>query len=50
MHHPIRGVAPPNVAARALLEGLTPEQSGAVEHGSGPLLLLAGPAPERPRR
>ena len=32
---PIRGVAPPNVAARALLEGLTPEQSRAVEHGSG---------------
>src|SRR5205823_3431757 len=41
--HPIVGVPPPPPAARGLLAGLTPEQTAAVMHGSGPLMLLAGP-------
>src|ERR1700753_3899024 len=49
MHHPIRGVAPPAVAAQALLAGLTPEQSRDGEDGSGPLLLLAGPGAGKTR-
>ncbi|MGB8878849.1 MAG: UvrD-helicase domain-containing protein [Solirubrobacteraceae bacterium] len=41
--HPIAGVPPPLPAAGELLAGLTSEQAAAVTHGSGPLLLLAGP-------
>ena len=43
MTHPIVGVPPPQSAVGGLLAGLTPEQAAAVTHGSGPLLLLAGP-------
>jgi len=43
MTHPIAGVRPPLPEADGLLAGLTPEQARAVTHGSGPLLLLAGP-------
>lgn len=45
MTHPILGVdrAPPPGRAGHLLAGLTPEQAQAVQHGPGPLLLLAGP-------
>jgi len=45
MTHPIAGAHPtPAVPGQdALLEGLTPEQSQAVRHGPGPLLLIAGP-------
>jgi DNA helicase-2/ATP-dependent DNA helicase PcrA len=43
MTHPILDVPPPLPAAERLLAGLTPEQASAVTHGSGPLLLLAGP-------
>ena len=49
MHHPIRGVTRPAVAARAQLEGLTSEQSRAVKHGTGPMLLLAGPGAGKTR-
>ncbi len=41
--HPIAGVPPPLPAASGLLAGLTPEQARAVQYGTGPLLLLAGP-------
>ncbi len=41
--HPIAGVTPPLPARSGLLAGLTPEQARAVTHGTGPLLLLAGP-------
>ena len=46
MTHPIAGVGPPapnRGDTAALLEGLTREQAQAVTHGTGPLLLLAGP-------
>ena len=45
MTHPIAGAHPPPGRPReeALLEGLTPEQAQAVQHGPGPLLLIAGP-------
>ena len=45
MTHPIAGAHPPPGQPRedALLEGLTPEQAQAVQHGPGPLLLIAGP-------
>src|SRR5215218_4854939 len=39
--HPLRA-GPPGMHD-ALLEGLTPEQTLAVSHGPGPLLLVAGP-------
>ena len=45
--HPDAGARTPDPAhpppASALLAGLTPEQADAVQHGPGPLLLLAGP-------
>ena len=47
--HPIMGVPPPLAAAGELLAGLTPEQTAAVKHGSGPLLLLAGPGAGKTR-
>ena len=45
MTHPIAGAHPPPGRPReeALLDGLTPEQTQAVQHGPGPLLLIAGP-------
>ena len=45
MTHPIAGAHTPLGQPRedALLEGLTPEQAQAVQHGPGPLLLIAGP-------
>src|SRR6516165_2967016 len=45
MTHPNAGAQPTPAAPGhdALLEGLTPEQSQAVRHGPGPLLLIAGP-------
>ena len=45
MTHPIAGAHPPPGRPReeALLDGLTPEQAQAVQHGPGPLLLIAGP-------
>ena len=45
MTHPIAGAHPPPGRPReeALLDGLTPEQAHAVRHGTGPLLLIAGP-------
>jgi DNA helicase II / ATP-dependent DNA helicase PcrA len=50
MKHPDPGVrehAPPGT--ERLLAGLTPEQAQAVIHGSGPLLLLAGPGAGKTR-
>src|SRR5437763_2876450 len=38
--------APPGLR---LLAGLTPEQAQAVTHGTGPLLLIAGPGAGKPR-
>jgi hypothetical protein len=38
--------APPG--SKRLLAGLTPEQTQAVTHGTGPLLLIAGPGPGTP--
>jgi len=47
MTHPSAGANPlpdrPPGGPNALLEGLTPEQTQAVCHGTGPLLLIAGP-------
>jgi DNA helicase-2/ATP-dependent DNA helicase PcrA len=43
LSHPLTGVPPPLPDADGLLAELTPEQAQAVRHGSGPLLLLAGP-------
>ena len=45
MTHPIVGAHPTPGRPRedALLDGLTPEQAQAVQHGPGPLLLIAGP-------
>jgi DNA helicase II / ATP-dependent DNA helicase PcrA len=45
MTHPIAGAHTPLVQSRedALLDGLTPEQTQAVQHDPGPLLLIAGP-------
>src|SRR3954453_1318716 len=47
MTHPTTGAHPrragPPGAPDTLLAGLTAEQSQAVRHGPGPLLLLAGP-------
>jgi ATP-dependent DNA helicase UvrD/PcrA len=49
MPHPERkrrANAPPG---SSLLAGLTPEQAGAVTHGTGPLLLIAGPGAGKTR-
>ncbi|MGH2948248.1 MAG: ATP-dependent helicase, partial [Solirubrobacteraceae bacterium] len=47
MTHPLAGAHPlragPPGAPDVLLEGLTPEQTQAVSHGLGPLLVVAGP-------
>ena len=45
MTHPSAGAHPPSGRPReeAVLDGLTPEQAQAVQHGPGPLLLIAGP-------
>src|SRR3954451_6123804 len=45
MTHPATGAPHPRppTGADALTAGLTPEQAEAVQHGPGPLLLLAGP-------
>src|SRR6516225_9717362 len=45
MTHPNAGAhpTPAEPADGALLDGLTPEQTQAVRHGPGPLLLIAGP-------
>src|SRR5665811_1903020 len=42
-----RDPAPPGIDR--LLSGLTPEQGQAVTHGTGPLLLLAGPGAGKTR-
>jgi hypothetical protein len=47
--HPLAGASRPLPAAHGLLEGLTPEQAQAVQHGRGPLLLLAGPGAGKTR-
>ena len=47
--HPIAGVPPPFPGSAGLLKGLTPEQTRAVTHGEGPLLLLAGPGAGKTR-
>jgi len=51
MAHPSTGAHPTRVAPDldALLDGLTPEQAQAVRHGSGPLLLIAGPGAGKTR-
>jgi DNA helicase-2/ATP-dependent DNA helicase PcrA len=52
MTHPHAGAPPLRAspgAPAALLAGLTPEQARAVAHGSGPLLLLAGPGAGKTR-
>jgi DNA helicase II / ATP-dependent DNA helicase PcrA len=41
--HPLPGAPASQPAAGGLLDGLTPERATAANHGSGPLLLLAGP-------
>ena len=46
--HPTAGVPPPPTAG-TLLAGLTPEQAQAVTHGTGPLLLIAGPGAGKTR-
>jgi hypothetical protein len=49
MTHPAAGVPhprPPDDTPDAVTAGLTPEQTAAVRHGRGPLL-VAGPAPAR---
>src|SRR6516164_4575513 len=45
MTHPIPGAhsPPAQPGDDGLLDGLTPEQAQAVRHGTGPLLLIAGP-------
>src|SRR4051794_16609996 len=40
---------PPVATAEALLAELTPEQSRAVRHGPGPLLIIAGPGSGKTR-
>ncbi len=47
--HPLAGASPPLPDANWLLDGLTPEQAQAVQHGQGPLLLLAGPGAGKTR-
>src|SRR5215208_531093 len=52
MTHPAAGVPhprPPDDGLDAVIAGLTPEQAGAVTHGRGPLLLLAGPGTGKTR-
>src|SRR5690349_2910822 len=52
MNHlaPADGCAPPVPPVPALLlEGLTPEQRAAVMHGTGPLLIFAGPGAGKTR-
>src|SRR5690349_13128556 len=52
MPHPPTGVPearPPDSGPGALLTGLTPEQARAVCHGSGPLLIVAGPGTGKTR-
>ena len=39
----------PSPAAEAILQDLNPEQLGAVTHGEGPLLIVAGAGTGRPR-
>jgi hypothetical protein len=46
MSHHAAGVPhprPPDPAPDAVIAGLTPEQTAAMRHGRGPLLLVAGP-------
>src|SRR3954468_17052065 len=40
---------PPAASADALTAGLTPEQTHAVRHGEGPLLIVAGPGTGKTR-
>src|SRR3954452_11429297 len=52
MTHPVAGaIAPraPGLAGDALTRELTPEQAQAVQHGPGPLLLVAGPGAGKTR-
>jgi DNA helicase-2/ATP-dependent DNA helicase PcrA len=49
MTHPAAGVPHPRPPDAALTAGLTPEQSAAVRHGRGPLLLVAGPGTGKTR-
>src|SRR3954447_19478626 len=52
MTHPTAGplrARPPDPAPNALLADLTPEQAAAVQHGPGPLLIVAGPGTGKTR-
>src|SRR3954466_316727 len=52
MTHPHPGAAlprPSEVGGDPLLAGLTPEQTEAVRHGPGPLLIVAGPGTGKTR-
>src|SRR4051794_4444586 len=52
MTHPTAGplrAGPPDVAPKALLADLTPEQAAAVTHATGPLLIVAGPGTGKTR-
>ena len=49
MHIPKPGARHAAPGADRLLAELTPEQAQAVTHGSGPLLLLAGPGTGKTR-